>query len=144
MVFHWSFSDSKSSQVSRPLLSIGAVLNNVVWMVSTRPPTSKSSSPLCNPLVTAPKAPITFGIIVTFMFHSFFQFSRKVEVFIILFIFVQFYSAVRRDSKVDNFIIISLFREFFTLAVGDGFSLEVKWQQISSSVQNSSQYSGRF
>ena len=43
MVFHWSLSDSKSPQVSRTLLSILAVLNNaVVWMVSTRPPTSKS------------------------------------------------------------------------------------------------------
>ena len=46
MVFHWSLSDSKSPQVSRTLLSILAVLNNVVvWMVSTYPPTSKSSSP---------------------------------------------------------------------------------------------------
>ena len=47
MVFHWSLSESKSLQVSRTLLSILAVLNNaVVWMVSTRQPTSKSSSPL--------------------------------------------------------------------------------------------------
>ena len=71
MVFHWSLSDSKSTQVSRNLLSILAVLNNaVVWMVSTRPPTSKSSSPFNNPLVTIPKAPITIGIIVTFMTAS--------------------------------------------------------------------------
>ena len=68
MVFHWSLSDSKSPQVSRTLLSILAVLNNaVVWMVSTRPPISKSSSPFSNPLVT-----VTIGIIVTCMFHSFF------------------------------------------------------------------------
>ena len=81
MVFHWSLSDSKSPQVSRTLLSILAVLNNVVvWMASTRPPTSKSSSPLCNPLVTVPNAPTTIGIIVTSMFHSFFQFPSKVEV----------------------------------------------------------------
>ena len=74
MVFHWSLSDSKSPQVSRTLLSILAVLNNpVVWMVSTRPPTSKSSSPFSYPLVTVPKAPITIGIIVTNMFHSFFN-----------------------------------------------------------------------
>ena len=34
-VFHWSLSDSKSPQVSRTLLCILAVLNNVVvWMVS--------------------------------------------------------------------------------------------------------------
>ena len=74
MVFHWSLSDNKSPQVSRTLLSILAVLNNaVVWMVSTRPPTSKPSSSFNNPLVTVPKAPITVGIIVTFMFHSFFN-----------------------------------------------------------------------
>ena len=43
MVFHWRLSDSKSPQVFRTLLSILAVFNNaVVWMVSTRLPTSKS------------------------------------------------------------------------------------------------------
>ena len=74
MVFHWRLSDSKSPQVSRTLLSILAVFNNaVVWMVSTHSPTSKFSSPFNNPLVTVPKAPITIGIIVTFMFHSFFN-----------------------------------------------------------------------
>ena len=73
LVFHWNSSDSKSPQVSRTLLSILAVLNNaVVWMVSTHRPTSKSSSSFNNPLVTVPKALIKIGIIVTFMFHSFF------------------------------------------------------------------------
>ena len=63
MVFHWSLSDRKSFKT---LLSILAVLNNaVVWMVSTRSPTSKSSSPFNNRLVTVLKAPITIGIIVT-------------------------------------------------------------------------------
>ena len=73
MVFHWSLSDSESPQISRTLLSIQAVLNNVVWMISTRPPTSKSSSPFSNPLVTVLNAPITIDIIVTCMFHSFFN-----------------------------------------------------------------------
>ena len=74
MVFHWSLSDSKSPQVSMTLLSILPVLNNVVvWMVCTRPPTSKSTSPFSNPLVTVPNAPITISIIVTFMFHSLFN-----------------------------------------------------------------------
>ena len=53
MLFHWRLSDSKSPQVSRSLLSILAVFKNaVVWMVSTRSPTSKSSRPFNNPLVT--------------------------------------------------------------------------------------------
>ena len=74
MVFHWNLSDSKSPQVSRTLHSILAVLNNaVVWMVSTRPPTSKSSSPFSNPLVMVRNTPITIGIIVTCMFHNFFN-----------------------------------------------------------------------
>ena len=74
MVFYWSLSDSKSPPVSRTLLSIMAVLNNVVvWMVSTRPLISKSSSSFNNPLVKVPNAPITIDIIVTFMFHSFFN-----------------------------------------------------------------------
>ena len=74
MVFHWSLNDSKSLQVSRTRLSILAVLSNaVVWIVSTRPPTSMSSRPFNNPLVTVPNAPITIGTIVTFMFHSFFN-----------------------------------------------------------------------
>ena len=74
MVFHWSMSDSKSPQVSRTLLSILSIFNNaVVWMVSTHPPASKSSNPFNNPLVTVPKVPITVGIIVTYMFHSFFN-----------------------------------------------------------------------
>ena len=74
MVFHWSLSDSKSPQVSRTRLSILAVLSNaVIWIVSTRLLTSKSSRPFNNPLVTVPNAPITIGTIVTFMFHSFFN-----------------------------------------------------------------------
>ena len=74
MVFHWSLSDSKSPQVSRTLLSILTVLSNaVIWIVSSRQPTSKSSRPFNNPLVIVPKAPITIGTIVTFMFHSFFN-----------------------------------------------------------------------
>ena len=122
MVFHWSLSDSKSPQVSRTLLSILAVLNNVVvWMVSTHPPTSKSSRPFNNPFVTISKAPITIGIIVTFMFLSFFNSlgrSRK-----ILFTFLQFYSVVSRNSKVHNFA-SSLF--FLLIIIRSGLLPEIR------------------
>ena len=73
MVFHWSLSDRKSPHISRTLLNILAVFNNaVIWMVSTRPPNSKSPRSFDNHLVTVPKAPITIGTIVSFMFHIFF------------------------------------------------------------------------
>ena len=82
------------------LLSILADLNNaVVWMVSTRPLNSKSTSPCTKPLVTVPSTPDTTGITVVFMFHFFFQFSSKVQVLISLFAFFQFYSVASRDGK---------------------------------------------
>ena len=84
-----------------PSLHLGVVaIENGVFV---SPMTSKSPRPFNNPLVTVPKSPITIGIIVTFMFHNFFQFSRKVKVLISLFKFFQFYSVVCRDSKVYNF-----------------------------------------
>ena len=64
--------DSKSPQVSRTLLSILAELNStVISMVSARRPISNSSNPLTNSLGIVLSAPITIGITVTFMFHSF-------------------------------------------------------------------------
>ena len=89
---HWSLSDNKSRQVSRTLLSILVVLNNVVvWMVSIRP-ISKSSSPFNNPLVTIKSTNYNW---YDCQIHvpQFFQFLRKVEELILLFIFFQFYFA---------------------------------------------------
>ena len=178
MVFHWRRSDSKSPQVSTTLLSILAVFNNaVVWMVSNRPPTSKSSGPFNNPLVTVSKAPITIGIIFTFIFHSFFNslarsrylylFSHscsfilwsagtaKSTILQIFFSFFFFLLIITRSdylaeirwsvciSKSHRIIIIIITPvEFFTSVIADGFSLEFGWQQLYSSLQDSSQYSG--
>ena len=131
MVFHWILNDSKSPQVSRTLLSILAVFNNaVVWMVSTRPPTSKSSRPFNNPLVTVPNAPITIGIIVTFMFYSFFLFYSKVKVLISLFTFFQFYSVVSRHSKVVNFADFLLF--FLLIFIRSGLLVKIRWSVYMS------------
>ena len=91
MVFRWSLIDSKSPQVSRTLLSI--LNNTLVWMASTRRLISQSSSSFTNPLVTVLRAPITIGIIITFMFHSLFVFlnsfarSRCVSIFSLSFNF---------------------------------------------------------
>ena len=41
-------------------------------------------------------------------------------------------------------IIIIYSLEFFTLVYADSLSLEIEWQQVPSSLQDSSQYSGRF
>ena len=130
MVFHWSLSDSKSHQVS---WTVRAVLNNVVvWMVSTRSFISKSSSPFNNPLVTVQKAPITIGIIVTFMFQSlfFFNFLAKVEIFMLLFTFFQFYSVVSRNNKGHNFE-NSLFL-LLLIIIRSSLLAEIRWSVFMS------------
>ena len=125
MDFHWSLSDSKSPQVSRTLLSILAVLNNaVVWMVSTRPPTSKSSSPFSNTLVTVPNATNYNWYNCHQHLPQFFQFSSKVEVLILLFTFFQLYSEVCRDRKVDYFA-SSLF--FLLIIIKYGLLAGIRW-----------------
>ena len=124
MVFTGVWVNSKSPWVSKTRLRILAVLSNaVIWIVSTRQPTSKSSRPFNNPLVIVPKAPITIGSTVIFMFDSFFQFSSKVEL-LILFTFLQIYSAVSWYSKVDNFA-NSLF--FFFIIIRSVLLAGIRW-----------------
>ena len=105
MVFHWSLSDSKSPQVSRIHLRILAVLSNaVIWIVSTHPPTSKSSRPFYNPLVIVPKAPITIGIIVTLMFHSFSNYlarSRYLSFFSLSFNFILWSTGTAKSTILE-------------------------------------------
>ena len=55
-----------------------------------------------------------------------------------------FYSVVLEDIIIIIIIIIIIYSlEFFTSALANGFLLESEWQQVSSSLEDSSQYSGR-
>ena len=126
MVFHWRLNDSKSPLVSRILLCILTVFNNaVVWMVSTRPPTSKFFRPFNNPWVTMPKAPITIGIIVTFMFHSFFKSlarSRYLSLFSHSFSFI-LWSAGTAKSTISQIF----FFFFLLIIIRSGLLAEIRW-----------------
>ena len=114
MIFHWSLSDSKSPQVSRARLRILAVLSNaVVWIVSTRPPISKSSRPIDNPLVIVPNVPITIGTIVSFMFHSFFNSlarSRYLSFFSLSFRFILWSAGTAKSTILQ---ILFLFVDYY-------------------------------
>ena len=71
MISHGCPNVSKSPQVSRTLLSILADLSNaVVWVVSTRPSISSSSSLLAKLLMTVPSTRIIIGITVNFISHN--------------------------------------------------------------------------
>ena len=128
MVFHWRLSDRKSPKVSRTLLSILAVCNNtVVCVVSTRSPNSKSSRPFSNPLVTVPKAPITIGVIVTFMFNCFFSSlarSRNLSLFSHSFSFILLSAGKAKSTIWQGFLLLIIIRS--------GLRAEIRWSVCTS------------
>ena len=137
MVFHWGLSDNKSPQVFRTCLRILAVLSNaVIWMVSTRPSTSKSSRPFNNPLVIVPNAPITSGTIVTFMFHSFSNSqarSRYLSFFSLSFRFIQWYAGTAKSTILQILFFFFLFFFFlfffflFLIIMRSGLLAGIRW-----------------
>ena len=96
-------------------------------MVFTRPPTSKSSSPFNNPLCIVPKAPITIGMIGSFIFHSFFHFSSKVEVLLVLFC-GQLGQQSQRFCKFSFFLLI---------IIRSGRKAQIRWYVCISKSQRS-------
>ena len=106
-------------------------------MVSTQPLISKSSSPCINPFVTVLSVPITIGITVIFMLHSFFQFPIKVQV-LIPFSFFQFYSVVSWNSKVYNPPILFLLLLLLLLIIIRSCRLaKIRWSVCISKSQRS-------
>ena len=133
MISHWILSDSKSSQVFWTILSILDDLNNaVVWMISTRPLIFKSFSPCTNPWVIVPREPFTIGIIVTLMFHSFFNSLAKVEALITLFTFFQFLSVSAGRAK--STILRVLFYSWLII-IRSGRLSEIWWSVCISKSQ---------
>ena len=102
-------------------------------MVSTRPPTFKSSSPFSNPLFTVANAPITIGIIVTCMFYSFFNSLAKsmyLSFFSHSFSFI-LWSAGTAKSTILQVLFFFVDFEFFTGILINGFSLEFEgWRLL--------------
>ena len=102
MVFHWGLTNCKSSQIPE-LFSvfwpISSQYPSRVWIVSTRPLISKSSSSCINHLTTVPRAPITIGISITFMVHSFFNSLARFRYLSFFFVFFQFYSVISWTAK---------------------------------------------
>ena len=141
MGFHWNLRDSRSPQISKTLVSVLAVLNNVVvWIVYTPPLSSRSSSPFNNPLLTVPKAPVTIGIIVTFMFHSFFNSLarlRYLSFFSLYFSFILWLAGTAKSTilQVLFFFFLSFFFFFFLLLliiIRSGLLAEIRWSVCMS------------
>ena len=117
MLFHMGLCENMSPHVSRTLLSILTNLNDaVVWIISTRPLISKSSCPFTNPLVTVPSVRITIGVIVTFMFYSFFNSQARSRYLS--------YSAVHRDKQGSQF---GQFTFLLLIITRSGSWAEIRW-----------------
>ena len=130
MVIHWSLSNNKSPHVFRTLLSILAVLSNaVIWIVSNRLPTSKSSRPFNNPLVVVPKAPITIVTIVTFMFHSFFNSQARSRYFSHSFSFILWSAGIAKSTilQILFYLFIYLFLLLLLIIIRSGLLAEIRW-----------------
>ena len=125
MVFHWSLSD-KFPEVSWTLLSILAdLINTVVWMVSTRPLISKPSSLFTNSLVTVPRAPVTMGISVTFMSHSFFNSLAKLRYLSFFTLSFNFSLWSAGTAKSTILLVFFVFWGFFYIRFGR--LAEIRW-----------------
>ena len=113
MVFRWSLSDSKSPKVSGTPLRILSVFNNVI-ACSPRILLLPLLQSFDNPLVTVPKAAITIGIIVIFMFRNFFSplaRSRYLSFFSLSFSFIL------RSAGTAKFTILQDLSFFFLLLI---------------------------
>ena len=103
-------------------------------MVSIRPPTSRSPSPFNNPLATVLKSPITIGMIVTFIFHSFFNSlarSRYLSFFSHSFSFIQPGQQSRQFCKY-SFFLIFFFVFFLLIIISFGLLAEIRWSVCMS------------
>ena len=126
MVFYWSLRDYISLQVSKTVLSIlAALINAVVWIVSTRPLIFKSPKTFTNHLGNVPKAPATVGITVTFMFHRFFNSlarSRYLSFFSFSFNFsLSSVGTAKSTILEDLFVCLLLECPIVCLRLGDAF-----------------------
>ena len=129
-------------QVSSTLRNLADLKNAVVCIVFTRPLISKSLSYSTDPLVTVPRAPVTITITVTFTFHSF---STSLAVTYLSFLFLVIIWLLFDWLLLSLLLLLLLFYsfDFFTPELANGLSLEFGWQQVTSSLQDFSLYSGR-
>ena len=153
MVSHQSLSDSKSPQVCGTLLSIIDNLDNgAVWMVFSYFQVLQSLYQSIGDCAECTNDN-------WYHWHCFFSSlagSRYLSFFRFLSVLPWGHQELQNAllGRFSFFLLLSITRpsyliiiinslELFTSVLADGLSLEIEWQQVSSSLQDSSQYSGR-
>ena len=131
MVYSQEFEWQQVSSSLRDYSQYFSILSTaVIWIVSTRTSTSKSSRPFNNTLVIVPKAPITIGTIVTFMFHSIFNFLARSRY---LSFFSHSFSFILRSARTAKSTIFQILFFFFLLIIiRSGLLAEIRWSVCMS------------
>ena len=136
MLNYFGLSESKSLHVSRTLSSILVDLSNaIVWIVSTRPFNSKSSSPFTNPSVTVPRAPIRIGKTITFMFHVFL--FHSLAKFRYLFSFSLSFNFILWSSGTAKSKILEVLFFLWLTILCSGHLAEIRWSVCITKSQGS-------
>ena len=99
-------------------------------MVSTRTFISKSSCPFISNLVTLPRAPITIGIIVTFMFYRFFNSLPNLRYF-------SFFSLSFNFTLWSAGTAKSIFLQVLFIIIRSSRLAEIRWSVCMSKSQRS-------
>ena len=122
LILQWEVSSSlqDSSQYSDRFYDLN---NVVISTVSRCPLISKSSSPCTNPLVAVPSAPITIGITITFMFHSFSDLSHGLGTYLSF----RFLSVLPCGQLERQSLLSGRFSSFLLIFTGSGRLVEIRW-----------------
>ena len=102
VVFHWSLSDIKSSQISSTLLSIIVDIEHILfWLTSIQLPILNSSSSFSTSLRTFSSELISVGINVTLMFLNFLVLRQSQSIFIFFhFLWFLFYCLPGQQNQL--------------------------------------------
>ena len=141
MIVHLSPTGSKSPHVFKSLYSKYSGRSQECWvrMISILILIYYSSSTVSKPI---PSAPMTIGMTVTVMLHSFFFSSlAKLKYFFYLFTFCYFHFVVCWNGKNNRIIFKSC--DLVKTMLTDGFSHGSECQQAMSCLQDYFQNSGR-
>ena len=108
------------------LFSVFWQFSVMLLIFSTWPPTSKSSRPFNNPLVTVPNAPITIGIIALFKFHSFFSILKQAQGTYLSFHIISILFCVQPGEQSRQLCRFSFFF-FLLIIIRSGVLAEIRW-----------------
>ena len=136
---------SRDSNFASPLFLLIIITSSVLAEIGWSVCMSKSKMSLCMSFIKTDAGLCIYHLFVWSNFN-FLHHAQWITLLILSCLVLYSFCANLMHSLIIIIIIIIIIIypiEFFTSVLADGFSLEFEWQQVSSSLQQSSQYSVR-